>query len=293
LIATLYSLTWDLHMDWGLLPEASTRGNCAMYFRQPSVYPKWVYCLGAFLDMLGRLTWASVLLPTQTFFTGPVSVEVGVLVLSSLEVLRRGFWTIIRIEHESVANSSKYRRELWLPPLPKERPSSGADVPKPGPLGNAKRFLSGIFKLSKKKQTFVEETPLTGSKRWREIAKRLKNDLNGEMVTPLLQTNEVCDNPNTLIGMPSKLSDMPSKLSDRYSKTSDNEGHHHIGGVDVSNRGVPMHPQLNLQKDAKIPLASANVVTAMYPDPGNKIKAFLDTRPSQKVMHVPEPESIV
>ncbi|KYF49734.1 SPX domain-containing protein, partial [Toxoplasma gondii ARI] len=40
-----------------------------------------------------------------------------ILVISLMEICRRAAWIVVRLEHEHLSNSSKYRAVLWVPPL--------------------------------------------------------------------------------------------------------------------------------------------------------------------------------
>jgi len=75
--------------------------------------------------MIGRSTWATTLMPDGTFFTGHLQEQVFTFVISSVEVLRRSLWTLIRMENEQVTNASGYRpKELaWVPARQKDTES--------------------------------------------------------------------------------------------------------------------------------------------------------------------------
>jgi len=119
-ISTIYSLAWDLCMDWGLFPDFPT--SCRL-IRQKKMYPNIVYRAFTVADIAGRMTWAFNLMPMSAFLVRTfgerfrLAGEIFVLFVVSAEIVRRGLWTVIRIEHEHVANFSKYREQLWLPLL--------------------------------------------------------------------------------------------------------------------------------------------------------------------------------
>lgn len=132
--ATLYSLLWDIWKDWSLsirggfireLPHGGVTGcgTCSSQTRKAMLYNWKFYVVAAFLDTLGRSTWATTLMPADTFFTGHLQEQVFTFVISSVEVLRRSLWTLIRMENEQVTNASGYRpKELaWVPARQKEK----------------------------------------------------------------------------------------------------------------------------------------------------------------------------
>jgi hypothetical protein len=77
------------------------------------------YSVFAILNFLGRCTWALTTL-TATGHQSTLTADAFFLFLATFEVYRRAQWAIIRIEHEHVANPSKYRSMVWVPPLASE-----------------------------------------------------------------------------------------------------------------------------------------------------------------------------
>ncbi|CBZ56047.1 hypothetical protein NCLIV_064730 [Neospora caninum Liverpool] len=110
LLGTIYMFAWDIKVDWGLMPDPDhfirTRG-CLMY-------PSWMYRSIAVGNLIGRLTWAMTLMPS-TFDS--ISGNMLILLISLMEICRRAAWTVVRLEHEHLSNSSKFRAMLWVPPL--------------------------------------------------------------------------------------------------------------------------------------------------------------------------------
>eukprot|EP00929_Paragymnodinium_shiwhaense_P054232 TRINITY_DN27171_c0_g1_i1.p1 TRINITY_DN27171_c0_g1~~TRINITY_DN27171_c0_g1_i1.p1 ORF type:complete len:842 (+),score=161.12 TRINITY_DN27171_c0_g1_i1:102-2627(+) len=115
-VATVYALTWDFTKDWGLSVK-----DLGLQ-REQQMYPQRVYMLFAYLNLVGRSTWAfSTLTPQVTAHVsgtvGDIFMELFIFVVSAFEIYRRAQWAILRIEHEHLTNSSKYRTLCWVPPL--------------------------------------------------------------------------------------------------------------------------------------------------------------------------------
>jgi len=123
-VATIYACAWDFRMDWGLRWESHDLK------REMQMYPAWIYKIFAWVNLVGRSTWAlSSLTPKST--KESISAQVFIFALSALEIYRRAQWAIVRIEHEHLTNSSKYRTLCWVPPLapvvPKEKKEAVSD----------------------------------------------------------------------------------------------------------------------------------------------------------------------
>eukprot|EP00397_Hematodinium_sp_SG-2012_P044828 GEMP01050158.1.p1 GENE.GEMP01050158.1~~GEMP01050158.1.p1 ORF type:complete len:369 (+),score=44.78 GEMP01050158.1:144-1250(+) len=90
----LYSLMWDLVMDWGLFQEIPRT-----QLRSTLMYPKSWYWIAIVLDLLGRSLWAVRYSPLG--FTSLIGVE-GVGACQVVEVARRLMWNQFRVEWEIV-----------------------------------------------------------------------------------------------------------------------------------------------------------------------------------------------
>lgn len=118
LVATIYSYFWDVIMDWGLV------SNPDSFLRPKSLYPAQYYIVAAFLNLLGRLSWTLTLVPPVSLgwkginpARAALNSELLVFIISVIEILRRGMWATLRIEHEHLTNASRYRAMLWVPPV--------------------------------------------------------------------------------------------------------------------------------------------------------------------------------
>ncbi|PHJ23470.1 g-protein associated signal transduction, partial [Cystoisospora suis] len=112
MLGTLYMFSWDVKVDWSLMPDPD-------HFVRTGkrLYPLWMYRSIAVGNLIGRLTWAMTLMPPTSFNSDTVGGNLLILVISLIEILRRAAWTLLRLENEHLSNSSKYRAMLWVPPL--------------------------------------------------------------------------------------------------------------------------------------------------------------------------------
>jgi hypothetical protein len=111
-LCTLYMLGWDLVMDWGLFSLTTLR------FRERRLYPKRFYVYAVIGDVFLRFNWILTMLPVQALETSVLSAETIISVSSFLEIFRRAFWTLFRIENEKFSNIEKYRQVDFVPKIP-------------------------------------------------------------------------------------------------------------------------------------------------------------------------------
>lgn len=135
IISTTYSATWDVFMDWGL----GSAELSAIFFASPTgileqredatiqdttktigqgrqlLFPKYFYPFAIVFDILARCSWVISLLPITALTDDVPTREVFRFAMTALEIARRSVWAVIRIEHEQVANASKYRALMWVP----------------------------------------------------------------------------------------------------------------------------------------------------------------------------------
>lgn len=112
-VGTLYMLAWDTLMDFGLRRFFTAAG------RKQCMYPRWLYCYVSASNALLRLTWMFTLMPMSWLGSNFLQEEVLLLTVCLLEILRRGQWTLLRIENEKFSNIEKYRNEDFVPKMPK------------------------------------------------------------------------------------------------------------------------------------------------------------------------------
>lgn len=112
ILSTLYMLTWDLVVDWGLFSLHNFQ------LRDRRLYPRSYYILAVLGDTILRFNWILTLLPVHTLQNPFLDVEAVVLISSFLEISRRAFWTLFRVENEKFSNIEKYRQVDFVPKIP-------------------------------------------------------------------------------------------------------------------------------------------------------------------------------
>ncbi|KAJ3599473.1 hypothetical protein NHX12_033434 [Muraenolepis orangiensis] len=115
-ISSLYTLIWDLRMDWGLFDRGAGENT---FLREEIVYPHKAYYYCAILeDVILRFAWTiqiSLSTITSTHSTG----DIVATVLAPLEVFRRFVWNFFRLENEHLNNCGEFRavRDISVAPL--------------------------------------------------------------------------------------------------------------------------------------------------------------------------------
>eukprot|EP00457_Paulinella_chromatophora_P002958 gb/GEZN01002963.1/.p1 GENE.gb/GEZN01002963.1/~~gb/GEZN01002963.1/.p1 ORF type:complete len:717 (-),score=86.45 gb/GEZN01002963.1/:127-2277(-) len=106
--STLYSFFWDVLMDWDLGHRKWS------YLRRTLMYPSvWIYYAAMVLDLALRFTWSLTLIPVAASSPMPPwAMEIITPMLAVLEILRRSFWSLLRIEHEHLKMSKKMRKNM-------------------------------------------------------------------------------------------------------------------------------------------------------------------------------------
>jgi len=118
---TIYSYIWDITMDWSLFQKSpdGRRWCCGLLpvlqLRQKRGFKwEWFYYWAAASNLVGRLSWALSINPnsiTALSKSTPLltSPQVRTTLVAVVEVLRRGQWTMLRVENEVLGNVSHYR----------------------------------------------------------------------------------------------------------------------------------------------------------------------------------------
>eukprot|EP01112_Ceratiomyxa_fruticulosa_P014910 TRINITY_DN4326_c0_g2_i1.p1 TRINITY_DN4326_c0_g2~~TRINITY_DN4326_c0_g2_i1.p1 ORF type:complete len:432 (+),score=31.95 TRINITY_DN4326_c0_g2_i1:250-1545(+) len=102
--STLYSYSWDIKMDWGLLkPDAKNP-----LLRTTLIFEnKYIYYFAMIANLIMRVTWVITLSPA--FFGVTLSRDILISIMSSVEVTRRIMWNFFRLENEQENNPKKYK----------------------------------------------------------------------------------------------------------------------------------------------------------------------------------------
>uniref|UniRef100_A0A8C9YPP6 Xenotropic and polytropic retrovirus receptor 1a n=1 Tax=Sander lucioperca TaxID=283035 RepID=A0A8C9YPP6_SANLU len=116
IISSLYTLIWDLRMDWGLFDRGAGENT---FLREEIVYPHKAYYYCAIIeDVILRFAWTIQI--SLTTMTKIHSVgDIVATVLAPLEVFRRFVWNFFRLENEHLNNCGEFRavRDISVAPL--------------------------------------------------------------------------------------------------------------------------------------------------------------------------------
>lgn len=123
-VSTLYSTYWDICLDWGL-------GKLKyQLLNDRQMYPKkWYYYSAMVGDLVLRFVWIYTLIPptaassiiaqgpgetpSQSLFSKLANWLAPIAML--LEMVRRTFWGLFRLENEQLHNTEGYRRVNFVP----------------------------------------------------------------------------------------------------------------------------------------------------------------------------------
>ena len=110
-ISSCYSFAWDIKMDFGLLQKGKNYPlRDKLYYKK-----KYIYYIISVLDFFFRFLWLITLSPEViNAFIRPESLSI---ILSSLEIFRRGMWNLIRVEykHFEISKEFKVTNDVELP----------------------------------------------------------------------------------------------------------------------------------------------------------------------------------
>ncbi|XP_076841478.1 xenotropic and polytropic retrovirus receptor 1a isoform X1 [Brachyhypopomus gauderio] len=115
-ISSLYTLIWDLKMDWGLFDRNAGEHT---FLREEIVYPHKAYYYCAIVeDVILRFAWTLQIAMT-TMTNIPNIADILATVLAPLEVFRRFVWNFFRLENEHLNNCGEFRavRDISVAPL--------------------------------------------------------------------------------------------------------------------------------------------------------------------------------
>ncbi|XP_043285940.1 xenotropic and polytropic retrovirus receptor 1 isoform X1 [Venturia canescens] len=113
-INSVYSYTWDIKMDWGLLDSNAGENK---FLREEVVYSSaGFYYFAIIEDLILRFSWiASYILVEYKY----ISSDLMLSIVAPLEVLRRFVWNFFRLENEHLNNCGKFRavRDISIAPI--------------------------------------------------------------------------------------------------------------------------------------------------------------------------------
>lgn len=104
---TIYTTSWDLAMDWGLL-----RPHAPKFFLREELAFRWTwaYYWAMVTNFMIRSNWVVFLIPTSM-----VSFPFQGFIVGGTEALRRFQWNFFRMENEHLNNIGEYRAERVVP----------------------------------------------------------------------------------------------------------------------------------------------------------------------------------
>ncbi|KAI5292902.1 hypothetical protein KEM55_007431 [Ascosphaera atra] len=146
-IYAIYSIIWDLAMDWSLCNPYSKNKflRDSLAFRR-----KWVYYAAMVADVILRCTWIFYAIFSHDFqHSGLLSFFV-----SFAEVMRRGLWVIFRVENEHCTNVELFRASRDIP-LPYHIPPTETSTPEPEEQRRQQQTQEGFRRTSEQFPQFA------------------------------------------------------------------------------------------------------------------------------------------
>jgi hypothetical protein len=101
-LGTFIRLYWDFRMDWGVIPMQNAKQR---------KYSMKFFVFSIVFNLLARFMWLFAFVIKIT----TAAVFNFIIVLGSVEVLRRGLWNLIRVENEHVNNADRFRAVTDVP----------------------------------------------------------------------------------------------------------------------------------------------------------------------------------
>ncbi|XP_065647319.1 solute carrier family 53 member 1 isoform X3 [Hydra vulgaris] len=139
LVSTIYTLFWDLKMDWGLFAKDAGENR---FLRGHIVYDyKIFYYIAMFGDVLLRFMWT---LTVSVGNSGFLFSEFFTLFIALVEVFRRFVWNFFRLENEHLNNVGEFRavRDINIKPIHKQKNASSLTLEEIIDLENS--FSKGV-----------------------------------------------------------------------------------------------------------------------------------------------------
>ncbi|KAG7202378.1 hypothetical protein KM043_018697 [Ampulex compressa] len=114
LFNSIYSYTWDLKMDWGLLDSNAGENR---FLREEVVYSAaGFYYFAIIEDFILRFVWIASFILVECEY---VSSDLMTSIVAPFEVFRRFIWNFFRLENEHLNNCGKFRavRDISIAPI--------------------------------------------------------------------------------------------------------------------------------------------------------------------------------
>ena len=117
-VGTIYTYIWDVRFDWGLGGLPWKFNNEKEFLRPRRMYDSRAYYFALVSNLVMRLMWTFTISPSFAVNLFG-SYNLALIVLASVEIVRRGVWNIFRLEAEQLSNIGKFRAVRDMPlPLP-------------------------------------------------------------------------------------------------------------------------------------------------------------------------------
>jgi xenotropic and polytropic retrovirus receptor 1 len=124
LVSTIYSYSWDLYMDWGLL-RTTEKYYWGLRENKKILYHQWFYYFAIVTNFCLRFAWL-IFIWNNLFkhseieegqFDAMATYKVQFLILAIGEAIRRTQWALLRVENEQLNNFESYRSISIIPPI--------------------------------------------------------------------------------------------------------------------------------------------------------------------------------
>ena len=128
MVKTVFTFAWDIRMDWGLC----RRGASYVFLRPTLSFPPAVYYVAIVFNLFMRASGSFAI--SQNICQQSCSLTLGLC-----EILRRGMWTVLRVEHQALRGSTTVDVVLYQAP---SAGSSASVFPLQGAAALAEPLLS-------------------------------------------------------------------------------------------------------------------------------------------------------
>ena len=109
-ISTIFSYTWDIFIDWGLMQEPNL-------LRDRVKFPTFFYYQAIVTNLLLRFVWVvPLVMVSSEEYCWFKSFECATI-LALAELFRRWQWALLRIENEEISNPERYRHIFLIPEI--------------------------------------------------------------------------------------------------------------------------------------------------------------------------------
>ena len=101
LMSSTYSTIWDIFMDWEIGRKEFD------LIRKVKKYPENYYYIGILEDIIFRFFWLINIVRIGLFSKNFVMYKSIGIIIGVVEIIRRGYWNIIRVEQEEITSTNR------------------------------------------------------------------------------------------------------------------------------------------------------------------------------------------